>query len=1205
VEVLVAIASAKEAGGVISIRRVSLGGGYRYLINSVAAGDGNPEPSKGLAHYYASTGTPPGIFLGAGLADLDGGRGVEKGSQVSEEHLFNMLGELSDPVSGEPLGGRLTVPGNAAPVAGFDLTFSPSKSVSTAWALADEGTKAVIAECHREAVDYVISYAEANVFHSRSGAGGIVEEDVTGVIATSFTHFTSRLDDPQLHDHLVVWNRARSVSDGKWRTLDSKAIFKATTTLSELHQGVLSDLLTAKLGVGWEARGRRHSSKPRYEITGVAESLMAEFSRRSEQIAEHSELLRAEFKAAHGRSATAVEDMRLHAVATIATRPDKTKHSLAELTEEWRKRAASHIEKDEQIAWVSSLRHRNDLPLLCRDDLGEAILADAAQAVVTTVAEHHSTYGRQNLLAEAHRMLHGVRFASPDNRVAVAEYIAELAIARSVMLTPPPLHHTPERYVRPDGSSRLHPESQIIYTTEALLAAEARLLEAARSLGAPRVSVAVVAEVTEANMPGRDYKLSVDQALAVEKIATSGRVLDVLVGPAGTGKSTAMAGLRAVWEQVHGPGSVIGLAPSAAAARVLGDELEIDTENTAKWLTEWRRIPELSARRERLALNLARHAYPRSPSAARLRAKLAETEHAISERRLKPGQLVMIDESSLAGTFTLDELVSAAATAGSKILLLGDHAQMSSVEAGGAFSLLVKDRGDLVPELTDIRRFSSEWEKAASVELRVGNTSAIDAYEAHDRVRSGDRESLLDAVYAAWNADVVAGKSSLMIAGDSATVTELNRRARTARVAEGTVAESGLAIADGQRAGVGVEIVTRQNNRLLTTGKSWVKNGDRFVVAATNLDGSMTVRRVSSAAEVVLPADYVAQHVELGYATTSYRSQGRTVDTTHSLVSPTTTREVLYVAATRGRESNKMYVDTSFDPDPATGHDGTIAQQSAAEVLAGVFANEGAHLSAHEILERAHRHIEDFSVLAAEYETLARAAQQQRWDDLLECSGLEPGRLEQVRQSPAYGPLLAALRDAESRGLDVERTFPKLVAARPLDDAEDPASVMHDRVDRWAQGAGTMRRASANLIVGLIPRAAGVTDRDMVQALDKRDAAIQLRARELALQAVENGQVWVSRLGTPPSDPVERERWMAAVSTVAAYRVRWSIGNDHRPLGSYGAVKAIEGVNHRKRAQAAIQRARSLSEVGGISSSSQPIAARVVASQDRSESISM
>jgi len=1161
---------------VISIRRVSLGGGYRYLIDYVAAGDGNPEPSKGLAHYYASTGTPPGVFLGAGLADLDGGRGIEKGSQVSEEHLFNMLVALCDPVSGESLGGRLTVPGNSAPVAGFDLTFSPSKSVSTAWALADEDTKAVIADCHRQAIDYVLSYAEANVFHSRSGAGGIVEEDVTGVIATSFTHFTSRMDDPQLHDHLVVWNRARSVSDGKWRTLDSKAIFKATTTLSELHQGVLSDLLTSALGLGWEARGRRHSSKPRYEITGVAESLMAEFSRRSEQIAEHSEFLRAEFKAAHGRSATAVEDMRLHAVATIATRPDKTKHSLAELTEEWRERAASHVAEDEQIAWVSSLKDRNDLPLLHRHDLGEAILTDAAHAVVTTVAEHHSTYGRQNLLAEAHRLLHGVRFASPDDRVAVAEHIAELAIARSVMLTPSSLHHTPERYVRPDGSSRLHPESRIVYTTEALLGAEARLLEAARKLGAPRVGVAIVAEVTEANLPGRDYKLSVDQALAVEKIATSGRVLDVLVGPAGTGKSTAMAGLRAVWEEAHGPGSVIGLAPSAAAAQVLGDELGIETENTAKWLTEWRRIPELTARRERLALNLARHAYPRSPSASRLRARLAETDQAISERRLKPGQLVMIDESSLAGTFTLDELVSAATTAGSKILLLGDHGQMSSVEAGGAFSLLVKDRGDLVPELTDVRRFNSEWEKAASVELRAGNTSAIDSYEAHDRVTSGDRESLLDAIYAAWKAHDEAGKSSLMIAGDAATVTELNRRARTGRVAEGSVASAGLAIADGQRAGVGDEIVTRQNNRLLTTGKSWVKNGDRFVVTATNPDGSMAVRRVSGGTEVMLPADYVAQHVELGYATTAYRSQGRTVDTTHSLVSPTTTREVLYVAATRGRESNMIYVDTSFDPDPATGHDGTLAQQSAREVLAGVLANEGADLSAHETLERAQRHTEDFSVLAAEYETLARAAQQQRWDDLLDRSGLESRRLEQVRQSPAYGPLLAALRDAEAHGLDMEQTLPRLVATRPLDDAEDPAAVLRDRVNHWAHVVGSSRRASTNLIAGLIPRAVGLTDPDMARGLEERDEAMQHRARALAERAIEQNQVWVRRLGGPPPDRVARERWIEAVTTVAAYRERWNIGDDHRPLGSKVTARTIEAINQRNLAQAAVNRASRL-----------------------------
>jgi len=334
----------------------------------------------------------------------------------------------------------------------------------------------------------------------------------------------------------------------------------------------------------------------------------------------------------------------------IATRPQKTHRSLAELTATWRERAADHVPEDEQLAWVSSLAGRNDLPLLHANDLAEPILNDAAQAVVTTVAEHHSTYGRQNLLAEAHRMLHGVRSLSLRSRGRRRAH-HDLAVARSVVLTPPAMHHTPERYIRPDGTSRLQPRNHLVYTTEVLLEAEDRLLEAGREHGAVRVSTATVANIAAASLPGRDYGLSVDQALAVEKIATSGRVLEVLVGPAGSGKSTTMAGLRAAWETEHGPGSVIGLAPSAVAAQVLADELGIETENTAKWLTEWRRIPELTERRDRFALNLARHAYPTSAGAAKLRARLAAMDQAIAERRLKAGQLVIVDEASLAGTF--------------------------------------------------------------------------------------------------------------------------------------------------------------------------------------------------------------------------------------------------------------------------------------------------------------------------------------------------------------------------------------------------------------------------------------------------------------------------------------------------------------------------------------------------------------------------
>ena len=178
-----------------------------------------------------------------------------------------------------------------------------------------------------------------------------------------------------------------------------------------------------------------------------------------------------------------------------------------------------------------------------------------------------------NVLAEAHRVLHGARFRSPSDRVEVAERVSRLALGTSLPVSAPELCHTPAAYRRPDGSSRLRPESRALYTTQALLDAEARLLEAGRCRSAPAVSTATVARTCQGRLPGREYGLSTDQALAVEKVATSGRALDVLVGPSGTGKSTTMAGLRAVWEAEHGPGSVLGLAPTAAAAEVLAAEL--------------------------------------------------------------------------------------------------------------------------------------------------------------------------------------------------------------------------------------------------------------------------------------------------------------------------------------------------------------------------------------------------------------------------------------------------------------------------------------------------------------------------------------------------------------------------------------------------------------------------------------------------------
>lgn len=145
---------------------------------------------------------------------------------------------------------------------------------------------------------------------------------------------------------------------------------------------------------------------------------------------------------------------------------------------------------------------------------------------------------------------------------------------------------------------------------------------------------------------------------------------------------------------------MIGLPPSAGAAEALAGDLGIGTENTAKW------------------------AY----------------EHDRGRWNLTAGRLVIVDEGSLASTTTLDQLAGHAAEAGAQVLLAGDWAQLAAVDAGGAFGMLVRDRnnqsdGDGAPELAEVRRFTNEWEKTASLRLRHGDTDVIDVCEWPNRRR--------------------------------------------------------------------------------------------------------------------------------------------------------------------------------------------------------------------------------------------------------------------------------------------------------------------------------------------------------------------------------------------------------------------------------------------------------------------------------------
>lgn len=948
---------ARVLGVTVSVRRMTLGAGFRYLMSSVARMD-EAGPASGLSAYYAAKGTPPGRFLGAGLSGLDDGRGVAVGSPVGELALWRMLGMLQDPVTGEPLGrpprgrpmvlvdhlGRVRkVPQS---VAGFDLTFSVPKSVSVAWALADEPTRARVHAAHRQAVEQVIAYAEGHVFATRTGHGGAVSEDVRGVVAAAFDHWDSRAGDPQLHTHVVVLNRAQSVADGQWRTLDSKAVFRATVGLSELYNGLLADELTRDLGWAWTPEARRRSAVPKWEVDGVPADLREEFSRRSSAIEAAKDQLVAEFVASRGREPSGPEVLRLRQQATLATRQAKDPHPLNELITGWRKRAQAFVGPDQE-GWVAALAGRQDTRLLTAGELEEGMLRELAGVVVTAVGEQRATFTRANLLAESSRQLHGVRFATPTDRVAVLEHVATLATDACVPLTPPVPAALPGHLRRPDGTSRLRARNSEVYATAEILEAEERLLQAGRTTDGPTVGQHVTGRLerlVEPNGGSTPSGFSAEQAAAVAAVVTSGRVLDVLVGAAGTGKSTTMGAVRAAWEAEYGPGSVVGLAPSAAAAEVLADAVGVPTENTAKWIAENQHTPERAQRVREYAARLA-GAYP-CVETRQLQLRAAAEYEQYARWALQRGQLVIIDEASLAATRDLDHITTHARQVGAKVLLVGDWAQLSPVQAGGAFKLLAEDRGPDTATLHEVHRFHHDWEAGATLALRLGDPDAADAYLAHDRVRAGAREDLLDLLFDAWRRETSTGATSLMLAADTQTVTDLNHRARAHRIRTGHVTQAGVRLADGTTAGVGDVVVTRLNQRALTTGRGWVKNGDDWHVTHIHDDGSLTVTRPGHAREVVLPAGYVTDHVELGYATTAHRAQGRTVDSAHAYLTDSTTREPLYVMATRGRDTNTLYLDTTPAGDPDTTHHHEPPLDDPAETLRRIIHTSGADTSA-------------------------------------------------------------------------------------------------------------------------------------------------------------------------------------------------------------------------------------------------------------------
>ena len=890
----------------MTLHKLTAGDGYTYLTRQVASAD-QRRAGQSLADYYAATGNAPGRWLGAGAHDLD------LSGVVGEAQMRALFGRGEHPDSDRLVAaaldagasllearraGRLGVPfspdESRQTVAGFDLVFTPVKSVSLLWALGDDTVRRAVEDAHHAAVADAIGWLERNAVFTRIGAGGALQVETRGLIAAAFDHRESRLGDPDLHTHVAVANKVRAVvdkADGspRWLSIDARTLYAAAVSASERYNTRLEDNLRRALGVHFVERADtvRRDARPVREVAGVPVSLIKAFSRRRAEVERRYEERRRTYRVEHGHDAPRSVQQKLAQQATLDTREGKpAPRRLADQLAEWRARATELLgDADEVDSLLTYVVHQ---PIAAAGDVDIRAIARNAIAVLES---ERSTWSRWNLLAEIERRTRPIPTATPQAREALvgAVFAAATAPAESLRIVNPTVETPRRELTRSDGELASAQHGSERFTTRRILDAEQRLLDGSREHTGLHVHPAVVREAVAEVEQSAQLTLDAGQRALTEGFVSDDRRIVAAVGPAGSGKTTAMRAACQAWEAAGR--RVVPLATSAKSAEVLGAELGRRAENVHKFLHE-----------------LSRH----SP----------EDVWFI----LRRGDVLLVDEVGMAGTLRLDQLLAHARRSGAQIRLLGDPWQLGAVEAGGALRLITHDVGAI--ELTHVHRFNNEDEARATLHLRDGDPKALAFYATNDRIRSGTHEEMLDIAYSNWWTDVRAGQQSLLIASNGEEASALSARARLQRVASGKVQHDGVALHDGNTAGVGDWIVTRANMRLmqLNGGRDFVKNGDTWTVTAVEAD-SVTVRHLRHGAEVRLPAPYVARDVELAYAVTAHRAQGMTVDTAHTLVTDETTRESLYVAATRGRHGNHLYEVTDAHPErrPRSANEGSAS----------------------------------------------------------------------------------------------------------------------------------------------------------------------------------------------------------------------------------------------------------------------------------------
>jgi TrwC relaxase len=563
----------------MSIHKLTAGCGYDYLTRQVAALDATEKGHTGLASYYTERGEAPGMWIGSGMAGIDGlsagepvtaeqmralfGCGLHPLAELRQQQLegpdlplrdyqdvarlgapfkivdgdvspfrvevarrfaairtaaglpagaalpaadrarvrtevareFFMAAHGREPMDGRELAGQIAKdsrPGTPT-VAGYDLTFSPVKSVSTLWAVADPAVAAAIERAHQAAVKDALAFIEEHALFTRTGPQGIV----------------------------AVANKVQAL-DGRWLSIDGRVLFKANVAASETYNTALEQHLRETLGVRFAERpGTDPAKRPIREIVGVDPALNQRWSSRRMLIKERQGELAAQFQRDHGRPPTPVESLQLAQQATLETRDAKHEpRSLAEQRTAWHAEAAETLGGPDA---VQAMINKTLTPTSAQSPAadGEWVAATAGK-VLAAVEAHRSTWQSWHVRAEAQRHIRATEVDTKKVDQLVELLVTEVLQTRSIALTRTEDGISePEALRRADGSSVYTLAGSELFTSARMLAAEQRLVAAAgrtdgRGMEAEMVELALLEAAANGNA------LDAGQAVLVRAMCTSG-----------------------------------------------------------------------------------------------------------------------------------------------------------------------------------------------------------------------------------------------------------------------------------------------------------------------------------------------------------------------------------------------------------------------------------------------------------------------------------------------------------------------------------------------------------------------------------------------------------------------------------------------------------------------------------------------------------